>query len=67
MRATGQGFSYNAGRAVAAVGALSTGFLINQVFNGRYDLAGAAMSLIYVVGLAIIWFAPETRGRPLPE
>lgn len=68
LRATGQGFSYNAGRAVAAVGALSTGFLMTKaVFNGNYAQAGAVISLIYVVGLVIIWFAPETHGRPLPE
>ena len=32
-----------------------------------YASAGATMSLIYVAGLVLIWFAPETRGRPLPE
>jgi hypothetical protein len=25
------------------------------------------MSLVYVIGMAIIWLAPETRGQPLPE
>ena len=68
VRATGQGFSYNAGRAIAAAGALSTGFLMSkEVFNGGYDRAGAAISLVYVVGLVVIWLAPETQGRPLPE
>jgi hypothetical protein len=28
---------------------------------------GAAVSLVYVVGLAVIWLAPETKGKPLPE
>jgi hypothetical protein len=37
------------------------------VFNGSYDRAGAAISLVYVVGLLVVWLAPETRGRPLPE
>jgi hypothetical protein len=32
-----------------------------------YPLACTTMSLIYLVGVAIIWLAPETRGRPLPE
>jgi SHS family sialic acid transporter-like MFS transporter len=68
IRATGQGFAYNAGRVIAAGGVLSTGFLMSKdLFNGSYAQAGAVMSLIYVVGLAIIWLAPETGGRPLPE
>ena len=34
---------------------------------GTYGLATSAITLIYVVGLVIIWFAPETKGKPLPE
>jgi hypothetical protein len=25
------------------------------------------LSLIYLVGMGLIWLAPETRGQPLPE
>lgn len=25
------------------------------------------LSLVYFVGVAIIWFAPETKGKPQPE
>jgi len=25
------------------------------------------MSLVYVVGMVLIWLAPETKGKPLPE
>jgi hypothetical protein len=28
---------------------------------------GAAIALIYILGMALIWLAPETKGRPLPE
>lgn len=66
VRATAQGFSFNAGRVLAAVGALQMGSLM-QTFHGSYAQAGAVISLIYVFGLVIIWFAPETRGKPLPE
>jgi MFS transporter, SHS family, sialic acid transporter len=66
VRATGQGFSYNFGRIIAAVGALQTGTLMG-LFKGDYPKACSLMSLVYLVGLVIIWFAPETRGRPLPE
>jgi MFS family permease len=66
VRATGQGFSYNFGRILAAVGTLQTGTLIG-LLGGSYPQACSIMSLIYVVGMAVIWLAPETRGQPLPE
>jgi hypothetical protein len=25
------------------------------------------MSLIYLVGMGLIWLAPETKGKPLPD
>jgi MFS family permease len=70
VRATGQGFSFNFGRIIAAVGALQTGPLMglfgqNKVLS--HASACSTMSLIYLVGIAIIWLAPETRGKPLPE
>jgi MFS transporter, SHS family, sialic acid transporter len=65
VRATGQGFCYNSGRIFAAVGALTQGQLVAH-FNGSYARAGAIVSLIYVVGIAAIFLAPETKGKPLP-
>lgn len=67
VRATGQGFGFNFGRILAAVGSLQTSVLTEVVFHGSFPKAGMVMSLIYVVGMIIIWFAPETRGKPLPE
>jgi hypothetical protein len=66
VRATGQGFCYNAGRILAVPGVLGMGWLMS-VFNGSYPRAGAAITLVYLVGMVIVWLAPETRGRPLPE
>ncbi|MBM4011958.1 MAG: MFS transporter [Planctomycetes bacterium] len=67
VRATCQGFSYNFGRILAAIGALQTGYLMKDVFHEDYARACSLMSLAYVAGLAVIWFAPETRGQPLPD
>jgi len=67
VRATGQGFSFNFGRILAAVGSLQTGYLMENVFEGSFPKACSVTSLIYVVGMVVIWFAPETRGKPLPE
>ena len=66
VRATGQGFSFNFGRILAAIGALQTGYLTKEVFKEDYASACSVMSLVYLVGFGIIWLAPETRGKPLP-
>lgn len=65
VRATGQGLSYNFGRVFAAGGALAQGQLV-AYFGGSYSQAGAVVTLVYVVGMGMIWLAPETKGKPLP-
>lgn len=66
VRATGQGLSYNAGRILAAAGALQMSALMTM-FDGSYAKAGAIITLVYVVGMVVIWLAPETKGKPLPS
>ena len=66
VRATAQGLCYNSGRILAMLGALGTGRLIG-FFDGDYPRACANIGLVYLVGMALIWWAPETRGRPLPD
>jgi SHS family sialic acid transporter-like MFS transporter len=66
MRATGQGFGFNFGRILAAIGALQTGNLLTY-FDGDYSKACSVAAGVYVIGLVLIAFAPETRGKPLPE
>ena len=66
VRTTGQGLSYNFGRMLAAVGVLGTGQLM-QFFHGSYPHACGTIIFIYVLGMVLIWLAPETRGKPLPE
>jgi hypothetical protein len=34
--------------------------------GGSYARAGAVITLVYALGLVLIWFAPETKGKPLP-
>jgi MFS transporter, SHS family, sialic acid transporter len=65
VRATGQGLAYNFGRIFAAAGALTYGQLV--AFFGSIPRACATITLIYLVGMVLIWFAPETKGKPLPE
>ena len=77
VRATGQGFGFNFGRILASVGVLQLGSLLRELStdwhlgpltlpHGR-PLACSLIALIYLVGMGIIWLAPETRGKPLPE
>lgn len=65
IRATGAGFCFNAGRVLASGGPFLMGFLVTAL--GTFGRAASAIALIYVVGLVILLFAPETRGRPLPD
>jgi len=65
-RATGQGLSYNSGRILAAVGAITQGQLVTH-YGGSYAKAGAVVTLVYLLGMGLIWLAPETKGKPLPE
>jgi MFS family permease len=64
LRATGAGFCFNAGRVLASIGPLMTGMLVTTL--GTFGRAASAIALIYLVGLLILPFAPETKGRPLP-
>ncbi len=66
MRATGQGFGFNFGRVLAAIGALQTGALLNA-FDNNYAKACSVAAGVYLIGFVLIWFAPETKDRPLPE
>jgi MFS family permease len=70
LRSTGTSFCYNVGRLVAALGPLTLGLLTSRVYAG-YDepmrYAGVTMCLVFLIGLAALPFAPETKGMPLPE
>ena len=65
LRATGQGFCFNFGRILAATGPLLTGFLVSSF--GSYAKAVAAVSMIYIVGIITLFWAKETKGKPLPD
>jgi MFS family permease len=66
VRATGQGVAFNSGRILAALGAWQAPALM-AFFDKSYPRAGETIVLVYVVGMFLIWLAPETKGRPLPE
>jgi MFS transporter, SHS family, sialic acid transporter len=65
LRATGQGFGFNFGRVLAAIGVLQLGNL--TVLLGGLPRVCSALSVVYLAGLVLIWFVPETKGKPLPD
>ncbi|HJZ60098.1 MAG TPA: MFS transporter [Gemmataceae bacterium] len=66
VRATGQGFGFNFGRVIAAIGQLQMANLL-AAFGGDYAKACAVVAGVYFVGLILIALSPETKGQPLPE
>jgi MFS family permease len=70
LRATGTSFCYNAGRLIAAVGPFALALLTSRVFASTDEpmrYAGITMCAVFLLGLAVLPWAPETMGKPLPE
>jgi MFS family permease len=65
-RATGQGIAFNSGRVLAAIGAWQMPTVMSW-FDKSYPKAGATLVLVYLVGAVLIWLAPETKDKPLPD
>ncbi len=64
VRASGAGVSMNIGRFATAGGVLAAGGLFAW-FDSDYSKIGAACSLIYALGVLVIFWAPNTRERTL--
>jgi MFS family permease len=71
LRSTGTGFCYNVARYITALGPLALGklTLLFAALGYALPLRPAAISIagIYLVGLIVLPFAPETKDQPLPE
>jgi MFS family permease len=81
VRATGQGFCFNFGRLIAAIGSLQFVNLMSLFGSEKVtQLEGDArrimqlqveanafsvLSCVYVIGMVLVWFAPETKGHTL--
>lgn len=72
FRGTGVGFCYNTVRYLAApiptlLGALTL-MLAEQGFSAPFRVAALIIALVvYPIGMMALIWAPETKGKPLPE
>lgn len=72
LRSTGTSFCYNLGRFAAAGGSFFSSVLSQDVFGHLakpfpYRYSAMIMCVIFLMGLVALFFAPETKGQPLPE
>jgi MFS family permease len=76
LRSTGTSFCYNVGRFLAASGPFTLGKLQAALKEGAttpeakieaFRNAATYMSAIFLLGLVVLVFLPETKGKPLPE
>src|SRR3954469_7370325 len=65
VRATASSFVFNGARLIAWVFPIIAGQIVTSL--GGVASAALIMSSVYVIGLAVPWFMPETAGKPLPE
>ncbi|MCX6858019.1 MAG: MFS transporter [Verrucomicrobia bacterium] len=72
LRSTGVSFCYNLGRFAAAAGSFGSAALASKLYGdyaaplpSRYS--AMTMCVIFLVGIIALIWAPETKGKPLPE
>ncbi|MFV1966002.1 MAG: MFS transporter [Pirellulaceae bacterium] len=70
LRATGTGFCYNVGRVLAAAVILFKipirDAFANAGFDNVFRMVAVVLASVYLLGLVVLIWAPETRGKPLP-
>ncbi|SRR6266567_3934125 len=68
LRSTGTSFCYNVGRLVAATAPFTISRVTKKLGGDVEGLrtAGMWISLVLLVGIAVLPFLPETKGQPLP-
>jgi MFS family permease len=63
LRSLGAGFCFNFARFTTAVMLVVNGYL--QQLGVTFEHAGIFLSLLFLLGVVIAWFGPETKGTTL--
>jgi MFS-type transporter involved in bile tolerance (Atg22 family) len=69
MRSTGTGLCYNSARIFTAL-IIFLGPQIRSLFShtsSPFRYGAVALCSVYLLGLIALIWAPETKGKPLPE
>jgi MFS family permease len=64
LRGSGVGLCYNTVRCITALFLFFSGFLKTLM---PFRTAATVMSVIFLLGIVVLIWAPETKGKPLPE
>jgi MFS family permease len=65
LRGTGAGFCFNFARLVTAVMLFMNGWLLGRGID--FQDAASLLSGLFLLGVVLMLFAPETKGRELPQ
>jgi MFS family permease len=66
LRSTGGGFCFNVGRILAAPILFLSGWMQKE-WGFSLEQAASLLSLLFLGGIILLAFAPETKGRELPQ
>jgi MFS family permease len=66
LRATGAGFCFNVGRTLAASILWGSGVL-KSLPGMDFRAALCLLALLFLMGIAVVKYLPETKDQPLPE
>ncbi len=69
LRSTGTSFCYNVGRFLAATAPFTVGRITKSLGGDveAFRTAGIWVSLVLLLGIAVLPMLPETKDKPLPE
>ena len=71
LRSSGVGFCYNVGRIITALAIFGSAYLVQTLQKSGvaepFRVASILIAGIYFIGIVVLLWAPETKGRPLPE
>lgn len=68
LRGTGGGFCFNGGRFLAASILILRGWMRSETGLGlSLENTASLLSLLFLLGIFVLLFAPETKGQDLPE